>query len=383
MRFLAIGSTGPSVQLLQLALNRAGFGILKTDGIFGPATKQALIHFQSANGLEADGAAGSLTQRQLLPWYTGFTLHKLRPGDSFYSLAGFYGSSPEAIAAANPESDPLNLQPGESLTVPLPFDLVPTGIDWSSVLLNFCVRGLAARYPFVGTGEIGKSVMGKPLWYLSLGRGENRLVYAAAFHANEWITTPLLLKFCEELCKAYLNAGMISGRRAGEILEHSTIYIVPCLDPDGMDLVTKELQAGEFYNLAKDIADDYPQFPFPEGWKANIRGTDLNLQFPAGWEQAKINKAALGISSPAPADFVGTAPLSAPESRAIHDFTRAADPALILAFHTQGRVIYWRYLDYEPAGSRQIAELFSTPFVPRAYTVSNNILHACFALSLF
>ena len=40
------------------------------------------------------------------------------------------------------------------------------------------------------------------------------------------------------------------------------------------------------------------------------------------------------------------------------DFTRNRDFSLILAYHTQGEVIYWRYLDYEPADSRRIAEYF-------------------------
>ena len=32
---------------------------------------------------------------------------------------------------------------------------------------------------------------------------------------------------------------------------------------------------------------------------------------------------------------------------------------LILAYHTQGEVIYWKYLDYEPARSEEIAQYFS------------------------
>ena len=63
--------------------------------------------------------------------------------------------------------------------------------------------------------------------------------------------------------------------------------------------------------------------------------------------------------SPAPADYVGASPLSAPESRAMYDFTLALSPRLTLAYHTQGEVIYWRYLDFEPPGSRDIADTFA------------------------
>ena len=49
MKILRLGSIGPSVQLLQLALERAGFGPVTTDGIFGTATQYALRRFQQAN----------------------------------------------------------------------------------------------------------------------------------------------------------------------------------------------------------------------------------------------------------------------------------------------------------------------------------------------
>lgn len=359
MKILRLGSLGPSVQLLQLALNRASFGTLETDGIFGTATLYALRRFQAANGLVSDGVVGAVTHRALLPWYTGFAVYTVSRGDTLSSIAARYGASVAAIVTANPDAQALLLAPGETLVVPLPFDVVPTTIAYCAALVGYCVRGLAARYPFIVTGEFGKSVMGRPLWSLSLGRGENRVLYSGAYHANEWITTPLLLKFVEQLARAYAEGGELAMHSAAELLDYATVFVAPMLDPDGVDLVTGELTGGEYYLGAEAVARNYPRFSFPSGWKANIRGVDLNLQFPAGWEQARRNKAELGIVSPAPADFVGASPLSASESRAMYDYTLSVDPSLVLAYHTQGEVIYWRYDGYAPPGTAQIAEAFS------------------------
>ena len=67
MRMLRRGSEGAAVELLQLALDRAGFGPLETDGIFGPATEAALRRFQQREGLAADGVAGPLSFGALRP----------------------------------------------------------------------------------------------------------------------------------------------------------------------------------------------------------------------------------------------------------------------------------------------------------------------------
>lgn len=376
MNILKKGSFGPHVSLLQLALNRSGFGELQKDGIFGPKTENALKNFQSKVGLIPDGICGELSQQALMPWYTGYLRVKIQPGDSFYSLSRRFRTSLEAIIIANPNISPENLQIGSSIIIPLPFDVVPTDIDYCSELIGFCVTGLNARYPFLKIGNIGKSTMGKPIWSIILGTGKNRVAYNASHHANEWITTPILLKFVEDFSTKYASDGEIYGERASEIFNYSTICIIPAVNPDGIDLVTGALNSGEFYMKAKKIALDYPVFPFPSGWKANIAGTDLNLQYPADWEQAKKNKYAQGIVSPAPGDFVGPYPLSAVESRAMYDFTMSFNPSLILAYHTQGNVIYWKYSDYEPFNSRRIAQLFSTI---SGYSVENTPYASAFA----
>ena len=359
MRVLKLGSIGPAVQLLQLALTRAGFGELSLDGIFGTGTDKALRSFQRAQKLYADGIAGNATQRQLMPYFTGFVSHTVSSGDTLFSIAQRYGSKSAAILTANPGLDGDRLVPGAVITVPLPFDVVPTTISCFSALIAYCVRGLQARYPFISVGEAGRSFMGKPLWTMRLGQGENRVLYNASHHANEWICTLLLLKFTEELASAYAGGGLIYGQSAAEIFDYASIFLLPAVNPDGMDLCTGELQWGERYNFALNISQQYPQYPFPGGWKANLQGIDLNLQYPAGWEQARENKFALGITSPAPGDYVGDRPLQAPEVIAVSDYTRLVDPALVLAYHTQGQVIYWQYLLYQVEGAEQIARAFA------------------------
>ena len=359
MRMLRRGSEGAAVELLQLALDRAGFGPLETDGIFGPATEAALRRFQQREGLAADGVAGPLSFGALRPWLTGYRLRRVRAGDTLWALAREYGTTVEAIETANPGVRPEALMPGQTLVIPLGFPLVPTAIRWSSALVGFCVRGLAARYPFLRTGSIGRSVLGRPLWSLRLGAGERRVLLNAAHHANEWICTPLLLYFTEELCAAAAAGETLLGRSAAKLLSEAALFLVPALNPDGIDLVNGALGQSEALRQAERIAADYPRFPFPEGWKANIEGVDLNLQYPAGWEIARENKAALGIVSPAPADYVGPRPLSAPESRALYDYTLALAPERTLSFHTQGELIYWRYRGSAPPGARALAEDFA------------------------
>ena len=199
---LRYGSQGPAVALLQTALNRAGESAGTPDGIFGNRTQLAVMRFQSANGLTPDGIVGGKTHSRLMPFYTGYTQHTVARGDTFYRLARRYGTTVSAIAAANPQINPNRLQIGQIIVIPLGFDVVATDIPISSETASLYIKGLAARYPFIRTGSIGSSVMGRPIQLLSIGTGAAEVFYNGAHHANEWITTPLLLHYCEEYAAA-------------------------------------------------------------------------------------------------------------------------------------------------------------------------------------
>ena len=355
METIRYGSRGEPVLLLQLALSREGSYKGELDGIFGMMTLNAVRRFQSSMGLAPDGAAGPKTWVAAEPYLLGYFTHKLRRGDTFYRLGRKYGVGASYIMAANPGLDPSGLQIGERVIIPYPFAVVPTNVPWSSELLEYVVKGLTARYPFIEAQSMGSSALGKPLYALGMGSGRGELFINAAHHANEWITTPLVLDFLETYARAYVGKGTLSGRSAAALFASARLFIAPMVDPDGVDTVNGAV-GREGYSKALSIAESFPGIPFPSGWKANIEGTDLNLNYPAGWEEARRIKFAQGVTGPAPRDFVGKAHFSAPESRAVWEFTTAHDFKLTVSYHTQGQEIYWKYGDNEPEGARRIVE---------------------------
>lgn len=216
---------------------------------------------------------------------------------------------------------------------------------------------LRASYPFVYCRTLTATAGGRPLPALQIGQGDTKILLTAGHHANEYITSML----CWELVEAYLAAvvqgGSFGGRDAGALYHNAMLYVVPMVNPDGIALVTGELLPDSAeYRAAQEIAAAYPDIPFPEGWKANLQGVDLNLNYPAGWEKARTIKAALGFSGPAPRDYPGARPLDQPETAALAAYAACIRPDLMLALHTQGRVIYPGPVETAPEGSEALAK---------------------------
>ena len=250
LELLRPGDSGPQVELLQLGLTRAGFNPGETDGIFGSQTQFAVRRFQADNGLAADSLVGTRTWQALRPYLTGYFIHTIKAGDTIYKLSSVYNTTMRAIEIANPGLDVLNLKIGNAIVIPLNFKIVPTNIQFTSTVLEFAILGLKARYPFLRTGSIGTSVMGKSLHYLTIGTGENEVFYNASHHANEWITTPVLMRFMEDYAEAYAYGRDIFDASAASLYALTRLYIVPMVNPDGVDLVTGELTSGAYFSQA-------------------------------------------------------------------------------------------------------------------------------------
>ncbi|MBR6034281.1 MAG: hypothetical protein IKP28_06120 [Clostridia bacterium] len=151
-------------------------------------------------------------------------------------------------------------------------------------MMQMDIEAIQELYPFIKVVSIGKSVLGKDLTVIKIGNGPKEVFYNAAIHANEWITSPILMKFAMEYCFAVANNLNIYEYNAKDLFDNVTLYLAPMVNPDGVDLVTGVINSGRIFNNAKKISESYPSISFPDGWKANINGVDLNLQFPARLE---------------------------------------------------------------------------------------------------
>jgi g-D-glutamyl-meso-diaminopimelate peptidase len=217
------------------------------------------------------------------------------------------------------------------------------------------IEALCRCYPFVRTRTIGYSVLGLPLIEIKIGQGPIRVHLNGSFHANEWITTAIIMTFLNDYLLAVTNSEPLRGHHMLDYYKKVTLSVVPMVNPDGVDLVLhgppeQEPYRSEVIRMNGGFSDDFSQ------WKANIRGVDLNNQFPAKWEVERARKIP---KAPAPRDFPGFAPLTEPEAKAMAALTEESDFDMILAFHTQGKEIYWGYEGFEPSEAEETVKEFA------------------------
>lgn len=255
--------------------------------------------------------------------------------------------------------------------------IVNTTVPITSQSCENMILQLTRTYPFCRSELLTRTAFQRPVRTLVIGNGPRKVIYSAAHHANEWLTSLVLLKFAEELAEAIQSGGTLFDRDAKTIQETATIYMVPMVDPDGVDLVVGEITEGNIqYDLARRLAQDYPTISFPDGWKANLLGVDLNLNYPAGWLQAREIKFSQGFTTPGPRDYVGRAPLNQFETKALAGYTEFIDPELVLAYHSQGKEIYWSFQDYEVPVARELGEEFARV---SGYTLTEPAFNSSFA----
>lgn len=233
--------------------------------------------------------------------------------------------------------------------------------DYGEIQALSCA--LAHRYPALELGSIGQSWTGRDILSLSFGSKENPVLFAAAFHGQEWLTSLVLLRFCENLLRA-IDAGTeiceVNARRA---FSGRGLLFLPCVNPDGVEIAIHGWEsAGSYADFVKGIcAGDCTD------WNANARGVDLNHNYNAGWKALRKMELAAGILGPAPRRYGGVKAESEKETQAVVRLCRNMHIRHAFALHSQGEEIYWQYGEHTPSKSHFMAQILS---ISSGYTLA-------------
>lgn len=209
------------------------------------------------------------------------------------------------------------------------------------------LQALMNKFDFIKMNIIGKSVLGRDIYELRVGTGEKKIHFNATFHANEWITTVVLMSWLED---RLIYISQLTNKN--EYLKSIQLSIVPMVNPDGVELIYAGKEAANgVYDVARlneNRADFY-------NWKANIRGVDLNKQFPAKWTEYKES---IYCKERYYRDYPGEEPLTEPEAIAMYELVKQNDFDMLIGLHTQGNEFYWGYCGLEPPNAESIAREF-------------------------
>ena len=195
---------------------------------------------------------------------------------------------------------------------------------------------LRHMYPeFIKTSSIGNSVEGRELLLIEFGRGDKKVFVCGTHHAREYISTTYLMYAIDRYAYAYRNNTPWGKYNPKEILDDVTFYIVPMVNPDGVNLVQNGLYATKH-------ADEISKMKIYEGeqygysaWKANMHGVDLNWNYDKDWSDEKTRNPRGSVG------FNGDHPYSEPETIAVTDYISNNYFDAYVSFHTQGEIFYW------------------------------------------
>lgn len=211
------------------------------------------------------------------------------------------------------------------------------------------ITALCGRYPCLRRVVIGHSLLRREISAVVLGEdADTRVLMTAAFHGQEWMTTLCALRLCEEMC-SHLRADLpLCGVSLTRALEGRQVWFVPLCNPDGVEIARYGSgSAGAYAATAAAMGADTPGL-----WRGNARGVDINSNFNAGWAEMQALAQKSGKNC-------GEQPESEPETRALADLCRRVAFRHVVALHTQGEEIYWRYGDHTPLQSGMMARVLS------------------------
>lgn len=201
------------------------------------------------------------------------------------------------------------------------------------------LKELVEKYPdLLELHVIGESVYKRPIYAVKMGHGIPTTFVNGAHHAREWMTATLNMYYIEKYAETYYGKQQLGQYNIRQLLQQTSIWFVPMVNPDGVTLQQKGLSAfpKEDHGSLRYMNQGSSDFT---RWKANARGVDLNRQYEALWKDVRADP-----GRPNYMNYKGPSPYSEPEAKAIRDFSYEIDPEVAISYHSAGKIIYWNFL---------------------------------------
>lgn len=180
---------------------------------------------------------------------------------------------------------------------------------------------------------IARSILSRPIEAIFVGEGKRYVTVFAAHHSLESITANI----------AYILADYLMTVRVGEkvcgidcklLLSKYSFIIVPCVNPDGVELRLNGVDISPLYDRQMKMSGgDFSR------WQANARGVDLNHNYDYRFAEYKEVERMRGICAGASL-YSGEYPESEPEVRGVSNLIRTLMPFAVVSLHSQGEEIF-------------------------------------------
>ena len=156
------------------------------------------------------------------------------------------------------------------------FNIIKTDKKYYSYRLENDCEYMSYEYENFFYNDFGKSVLGRKIFFIRLGIGKNKKLIITGCNANDYYISLAIMCFIEKFLQKLKNKEIYIGYNLEELWNEYSFYFIPMLNPDGVDLVTGVIRENTgVYNNFKDISLNFPNIPFPSGWKANFNGVDF------------------------------------------------------------------------------------------------------------
>lgn len=182
---------------------------------------------------------------------------------------------------------------------------------------------------------LASTVDNNNIYCARLGNKEakKKVLIQSTMHAREWLNSQLVMKMLERCCRYYYS-GKYDGILYSKLFDNVCFYIVPMLNPDGVNISQYGLSKVKSASLKKLVKK------FGKGrysrWKANARGVDLNRNFSVGFRKDTAKGTKRGSEG-----YSGPYATSEKETRAIIKLIDTINPKAVINYHEAGRVIYY------------------------------------------